>query len=428
MNIDAHEIKSKREKLGLTQKEFADALGLGRHGDRLLRSWENGEHKVNKLALKAIADFREDPPFALKQNSNYKFTFIDLFAGIGGIRLAFQKNKGMCLFTSEWDKFAQKTYRINFGETPHGDITQVQLADIPKHDILLAGFPCQPFSQAGLKKGFEDTRGTLFFDIQKILVHKRPKAFLLENVKQFKGHNNGKTLKTIHQVLTGNKKISKKEINDLDLSDETKEALTTSLNYHVCYKVLRAADYGVPQNRERIYLVGFDKDQFPKDFDFDKNFTFPLPCKSPTKVGDILDSNKKIDEKYTLSEKLWSGHLRRKKGHEEKGNGFGFSLFDKNSKYTNTISARYYKDGSEVLIDQSDVNKRPRRLTPRECARLQGFPEEFIIPVSDMQAYKQFGNSVAVPVVEKIAEQMILTLKKANLTRQVTTKTSKLDQ
>lgn len=415
MHTQAQEIKNKREKLGLTQKEFADALGLGRSGDRLLRSWENGEHKIGKLAYKAISDFQEDPPYAHNDNENYKFTFIDLFAGIGGIRLAFQNNKGRCLFTSEWDKFAQKTYRINFGDTPHGDITQVPLSEIPKHDILLAGFPCQPFSQAGLKKGFEDTRGTLFFDIQKILVHKRPKAFLLENVKQFRGHNKGQTLKAIHQVLTGNKKISKKELKGLDISDESKEALSTSLNYHVEYKVLRARDFGIPQNRERIYIVGFDKDQFPKGFDFKENFSFPVPCKTPTRVGDVLDSNKKVNNKYTLSEKLWDGHQRRRLEHEKKGNGFGYSLFNKNSEYTNTISARYYKDGSEVLIDQSDLKKRPRRLTPRECARLQGFPEDFIIPVSDMQAYKQFGNSVAIPVVEKIAEQMMKTFKKAGL-------------
>ena len=415
MNIQGQEIKEKREKLGLTQKEFADALGLGRNGDRLLRSWENGEHKINKLAYKAISDFQEDPPYAQDKGGNYKFTFIDLFAGVGGIRLGFQKQKGYCVFTSEWDKFAQKTYRINYGETPHGDITAVPLNEIPNHDILLAGFPCQPFSQAGLKKGFEDTRGTLFFDIQKILVHKRPKAFLLENVKQFKGHNKGQTLKTILNVLSGNKKINKKELQGLEISDEAKEALSTSLNYHVEYKVLRAADFGVPQNRERVYIVGFDKDQFPKNFNFEDNFNFPEPCKTKTKVGTILESNKKVDEKYTLSEKLWDGHQRRKMEHKKKGNGFGYSLFTKDSEYTNTISARYYKDGSEVLIDQSDLGKRPRRLTPRECARLQGFPEDFVIPVSDMQAYKQFGNSVAVPVIEKIAEQMMETFKKAKL-------------
>jgi DNA (cytosine-5)-methyltransferase 1 len=318
-------------------------------------------------------------------NIDNNYSFIDLFAGIGGMRLGFEKHKGLCVFTSEWDKFAQETYKANYGKMPHGDITKISMEEIPNHDILLAGFPCQPFSQAGLKKGFEDTRGTLFFYIQDIIKHKRPKAFLLENVKQLKGHNKGKTLNTILEILT-------------------------MLNYHVEFKVLRAADFGVPQNRERIYIIGFDKSQFPLNFNFNDNFNFPEPCKTPTKVGNILEQN--VDDKYTLSEKLWNGHQRRKESHKQKGNGFGYSLFNKDSEYTNTISARYGKDGSEILIDQSDINKRPRKLTPRECARLQGFPESFIIPVSDTQAYKQFGNSVAVPVIERIAEEMVKTLRK----------------
>lgn len=415
MIIDAHLIKEKRERLGLTQKEFADALGLGRHGDRQLRSWENGEHKISKLAYKAIVGFEENPPFRQAFDGDYKFTFIDLFAGIGGIRLAFQRNEGFCVFTSEWDKFAQKTYRINFGDTPHGDITKVPLSEIPNHDILVGGFPCQPFSQAGLKKGFDDTRGTLFFDIQKIIVHRRPKAFLLENVKQLKGHNKGQTLETILNTLNGTKKPKKSDLKDLDISKESLKALTTKLNYYVQFKVLRAADFGVPQNRERIYIVGFDKDQFPEDFDFDKHFSFPIPTKEKTCVGNILEKNKNVDEKYTLSEKLWAGHQRRKKEHKKKGNGFGYTMFTHKSEYTSTISARYYKDGSEILIDQSNLKMRPRKLTPRECARLQGFSEEFIIPVSDTQAYKQFGNSVAIPVVTKVAEEMTKTLEKGGL-------------
>lgn len=370
----AQEIKEKRIRLGITQKEFADALGLGRNGDRTLRRWENGESEPSALEFKAIMDFPEDPPFLPPEKP--RFTMIDLFAGIGGIRLAFQQQGGLSVFASEWDKFAAKTYRMNYGEEPAGDITQISASDIPEHNVLLAGFPCQPFSQAGLKKGFEDTRGTLFFDIARILEAKRPQAFLLENVKQLKGHDKGRTLETILRVLR----------EDLD--------------YTVHVEVLRAADFGVPQNRERIYIVGFNNQLGGREIPFQ----FPEPTYAPTRVGDILEE--KVDEKYTISDRLYQGHLRRKEEHKKKGNGFGFSLFNADSPYTNTISARYYKDGSEILIDQGP-NKNPRKLTPRECARLQGFPEEFVIPVSDTQAYRQFGNSVAVPVVEAIAKNMV---------------------
>lgn len=378
-------IKNKRELLGLTQKEFADALGMPKFGDRTLRRWEKGETSPSNLELNTILNFPENPPFINPDNP--KFKMIDLFAGIGGIRIAFQKQGGASVFASEWDKFAQKTYKANFGEVPHGDITEINPNDIPDHDILLGGFPCQPFSQAGLKKGFEDTRGTLFFNIAQIIDVKRPKAFLLENVKQLRGHDKGRTLATILNVL-----------------DE--------LDYDVYVDVLKANDFGVPQKRERIFIVGFrrDKDILGEYFkdkdgkDIRINFKFPEPSGIKTRVGDILE--KSADEKYTISDKLYEGHLRRKKEHKQKGNGFGFSLFNEESPYTNTISARYYKDGSEVLIDQGE-NKNPRKLTPRECARLQGFPEEFIIPVSDSQAYKQFGNSVSVPVIEAIAKNMI---------------------
>ncbi|KDN57651.1 DNA (cytosine-5-)-methyltransferase [Exiguobacterium sp. AB2] len=367
------EIKEKRIRLGLTQKEFADALGLGRNGDRTLRRWENGETEPSTLECKAILAFPEDPP--LKFKGEGKFKIIDLFAGIGGIRLGFQKHGGESVFASEWDKFAAKTYKLNYGEEPAGDISLVNPEEVPDHHILLAGFPCQPFSQAGLKKGFEDTRGTLFFEIAKILKEKRPQAFLLENVKQLRGHDKGRTLETILQVLR------------------------EELNYTVYYDVLRAADFGVPQNRERIYIVGFNNETAPF-----AHFEFPVPTLVPTRVGDILEEQ--VDEKYTISDRLYEGHLRRKKEHKEKGNGFGFSLFNENDPYTNTISARYYKDGSEILIDQGP-DKNPRKLTPRECAKLQGFPEEFVIPVSDTQAYRQFGNSVSVPVVELIAKNMV---------------------
>ena len=377
----ALDIKNKRISLGLTQKDFADALGLGKCGDRTLRRWENEESTPSIFEYNAIMAFAANTPY-INDNSKKTFTFIDLFAGIGGIRIPFQELGGKCVFSSEWDNFAQKTYRVNFGETPAGDITKISTADIPDFDILLAGFPCQPFSQAGLKKGFSDTRGTLFFEIERIIKEKRPKAFLLENVKQLQGHDKGNTLRVILEHL-----------NNLD--------------YAVDYKVLRAADFGVPQNRERIYIVGFDKNYFKLSETF--SFQYPKPSHKKTRLGDILEMN--VDEKYTISDKLYQGHLRRKREHLIKGNGFGFSLFNEDSSYTNTISARYYKDGSEILIDQKGKN--PRKLTPRECARLQGFPEYFIIPVSDTQAYKQFGNSVAVPVVKAVAEEMIKFMKQA---------------
>lgn len=372
----ATEIKDKRQKLGLTQKEFADALGMGKFGDRTLRRWENGETKPSQLEYDRIKSFANNVPFPNPTKDKCAFEYIDLFAGIGGIRIPFQELGGRCVFTSEWDAHAQKTYFVNHGDEPHGDITKIEATDIPDFDILLAGFPCQPFSQAGLKKGFEDTRGTLFFDIERIITAKRPKAFLLENVKQLIGHDGGRTIKVILAHLN-------------------------ALEYHVDYKVLRAADYGVPQNRERVYIVGFDT----RYFDLPRDYSFPYPqaTHEKTRLGDILQEQ--VDDKYTISDALYAGHLRRKEEHKVKGNGFGFSLFNADSAYTNTISARYYKDGSEILIDQGP-NKNPRKLTPRECARLQGFPEKFIIPVSDTQAYKQFGNSVAVPVVRAVAKSI----------------------
>lgn len=373
------DIKNKRTELGLTQNDFADALGMGKNGARTLRRWENGESTPSSIEYKGIMEFANRIPYK-NEVENPRFTFIDLFAGIGGIRLPFQELGGKCVFSSEWDKYAQKTYNVNFGETPSGDITKIKAEDIPSFDILLAGFPCQPFSQAGLKKGFSDTRGTMFFEIERILKEKKPKAFLLENVKQLKGHDKGRTLSVI--------------LEHLDLAD-----------YYVSYKVLRAADFGVPQNRERIYIVGFNRGKYeiPDTFEF----TFPSPTHNTTKLGNILE--KSVDEKYTISDALWEGHQRRKKEHIEKGNGFGYSLFNADSEYTSTISARYYKDGSEILIDQGQDHN-PRKLTPRECARLQGFPEDFIIPVSDTQAYKQFGNSVAVPVVRAVANQIVTTM------------------
>ena len=294
-----------------------------------------------------------------------KFRFIDLFAGIGGIRIPFEELGGNCVFSSEWDKYSQITYKANFGETPHGDITKINEKDIPKHDLLVGGFPCQAFSQAGLKKGFQDTRGTLFFDIARILKFHKPKAFLLENVKHLKGHDNGKTFKTIMNVLR-------------DIGYQTIE-----------YKVLNARDFGVPQNRERIFIFGYI------DFVF---FEFPTPSNVTTKVGDILDDE--VPDKYTISDKMWNSAIRRKENNRKRGYGFGFSLFNKDSAYTSTISARYYKDGSEIWINQEPKN--PRMITPNEARKLQGFPEGFQIPVSNVQAYKQFGNSVVASLVDVI--------------------------
>ncbi len=298
------------------------------------------------------------------------FKFIDLFAGIGGIRIPFQEIGGECVFTSEWDKFSQQTYAANFGEMPKGDITTIDPKDIPSFDVLLAGFPCQPFSNAGLKKGFDDTRGTLFFNISQIVKEHMPKVVFLENVKGLVSHDKGNTFKTILNVL-------EKE-----------------LGYTVHYKIHNAKDFGVPQNRQRIFIVALRD-----DVDFD----FATPPMTAVKVGDILE--KEVDDKYTISDRLWEGAQRRKEQHKAKGNGFGYSLFNEESPYTSTISARYYKDGSEILIEQKGKN--PRKLTPREAARIQGFPESFKIVVSDNQAYKQFGNAVAVPAIRSVAHQLV---------------------
>ena len=369
-------IREKRERLNMTQKELADACGMPRYGDRTIRRWEAGETMPSALELNMILSFPEAIPFPALQNP--KYTMIDLFAGIGGTRLGFyQTGKVQSVFSSEIDKFAIKTYSRNFGDTPHGDITAIESADIPEHDILVGGFPCQAFSQAGKQLGFEDTRGTLFFQIARILNDKRPKAFLLENVRNLLTHDHGRTFAVIKDTLE-------------------------ELNYKVYYNLFKAREFGVPQNRERIYIVGFDKTQVPNY----KSFQFPKPLNIPTSVGSILEQE--VDEKYTISDKLWTGHQTRKKNNKANGKGFGYTLFNEQSEYTNTLSARYYKDGSEILIEQKGKN--PRKLTPREAARLQGFPEEFVIPVSDTQAYKEFGNSVAVPVIHAIAEEILKVL------------------
>lgn len=331
-------------------------------------------------------DFKWDIPFPTPEN--YKFKFIDLFAGIGGIRLAYQKAGGKCVFSSEYNKFAKVTYEANFGEIPFGDITKIHEKNIPEHDVLLAGFPCQPFSIAGVSKknslgkkhGFlDETQGTLFFDIARILKEKRPKAFMLENVKNLVAHDKGRTFEVIYNAL-----------------DE--------LGYSVHFRVLDGKHF-VPQHRERIIIVGFDRNVFLGN----ENFDFPELPKPKRKIREILESNP--ERKYTLSDKLWSYLQNYAAKHKAKGNGFGFGLTDLNS-ISRTISARYYKDGSEILIPQNGKN--PRRLTPRECARLQGFPDKFIIPVSDNQAYRQFGNSVVMPLMHSVAKQVVKVLDNFN--------------
>jgi len=316
--------------------------------------------------------------------TNPKFKFIDLFAGIGGIRLAFQNLGGKCVFTSEWNSFSKKTYEANFGEVPFGDITKIHEKEIPDHDILLAGFPCQPFSIAGVSKknalgrkhGFlDETQGTLFFDIARIIKYKKPSAFMLENVKNLISHDKGKTFTVITETLK-------------------------ELGYSIHYKVLDGKHF-VPQHRERIIIVGFRNETV--------NFQFPKLPEPSAKFKDILEP-KPLD-KYTLSDHLWQYLQDYSAKHKAKGNGFGFGLTDLNG-ISRTLSARYYKDGAEILIPQKGKN--PRRLIPRECARLQGFPDNFLIPVSDNQAYRQFGNSVAMPLIQFVGKNIVKELLKIN--------------
>lgn len=334
-----------------------------------------------------------------------KFRFIDLFAGIGGIRLGFESIGGDCIWTSEWNKFSQQTYVANFGNSHPlvGDITQIAAHHIPNHDVLLGGFPCQPFSIAGVSKknslgrphGFScNTQGTLFFDVARIIEEKRPAAILLENVKNLKSHDKGNTFRVI------------------------RETLEEELGYEMHYRVIDAKHF-VPQHRERIFMVGFRE---PTGFDFSK---LVLPdLNAAPRLGSILhpgDGSEascypytegkkgKVADKYTLTPNLWQYLQDYAAKHKAAGNGFGFGLVGSGDT-SRTLSARYHKDGSEILVSQG--KKRPRRLTPRECARLMGYPDTFQIPVSDTQAYRQFGNSVVVPVVRAVAAHMEPHLKK----------------
>ena len=337
---------------------------------------QNVSHEVNILGdTNLIAD---------SINDCYKAPrFIDLFCGIGGFRIAFEGVGAKCVFSSDYDKFSQQTYHANFAEMPHGDINTIGANEIPQHDILCGGFPCQPFSIAGVSKkislgrlhGFDDVKqGNLFFSIADIISHHRPAAFLLENVKNLKSHDGGKTFEIIFNTLT------------------------KLLGYTVYYKIIDAKSV-VPQHRERIFLVGFRE---PRYFEFPK-----FPAEGP-KIGSILEH--KPDDKYTLSDHLWQYLQNYAAKHRAAGNGFGYGLVTECDS-SRTLSARYHKDGSEILISQSG-NKNPRRLTPRECARLMGYSDSFKIVVSDTQAYRQFGNSVVVPVVARIAEAVINTLRR----------------
>jgi DNA (cytosine-5)-methyltransferase 1 len=336
--------------------------------------------------LKLDVDF--DVPFPPVKNP--KFTFIDLFAGIGGFRIAMQNLGGKCVFSSEIDKYAKLTYEINFGEIPFGDITKINENDIPDHDILCAGFPCQAFSIAGKRKGFEDeTRGTLFFDIKRIIKAKNPKAFFLENVKGLTNHDKGRTLKTILKVLR----------EDLDY-------------YVPDPKIINAKDFGVPQNRERIFIIGFRKDLNISDF------KYPKPLGKKVKFADIKEE-KEVSVKYYLSTQYQKTLLKHKERHKNKGNGFGFEII-KDDQCANAIVVGGMGKERNIVIDcrltdfkpvtniKGEVNKDGwRRMTPREWARLQGFPDNFLIKVSDAQAYKQFGNSVAIPAVQATAKKII---------------------
>ncbi len=332
-------------------------------------------------------NFKFDVPFP--EPKNHKFTFIDLFAGIGGFRIAMQDLLGKCVFSSEIDKYAKKTYELNFGEVPFGDITKINEKDIPEHDVLCAGFPCQAFSIAGKRKGFEEIRGTLFFEIARIIKEKRPKAFFLENVKGLRNHDKGKTLKTILEVLRDD------------------------LNYYVPEpEIMNAKDFGVPQNRERIYIVGFRKDLNINDF------KYPEPTKQDVKFADIKENNE-VSVKYYLSEQYQKTLINHRQRHADKGNGFGYEIIADDQcsnaivvggmgRERNIVIDCRLKDFTPVTNIQGNVNKDFwRRMTPREWARLQGFPEKFIINVADVQAYKQFGNSVAIPAIYETAKVVI---------------------
>lgn len=355
-------------------------------------TYKNEEENLSLVAEDALQQLLfevNDVPFPTPEN--YKFKFIDLFAGVGGFRLAMQNLGGKCVFTSEWDKDAQKTYRANFGEVPFGDITKEETKKfIPDgFDVLCAGFPCQAFSIAGKRGGFEDTRGTLFFDVAEIIKRKKPKAIFLENVKGLRNHNGGKTLATILNVLR----------NDLD--------------YFVPEpQIVNAKDFGVPQHRERIYIVGFRKDQGITEFEY------PKPLKKKVKFADVKE--KKVPAtKYFLSTQYVQTLINHKERHESKGNGFGYAIIPDDGianaivvggmgRERNLVYDHRITDFTPTTHIKGTVNREGiRKMTPREWARLQGFPDKYVIPVADASAYKQFGNSVAVPAIQATANKIL---------------------
>lgn len=381
-----------------TQREIAECVGKNA---KTVGRWERGETPCPAMLIPALRNMLQTPATG-KVNGDHRFRFIDLFAGIGGIRMGFEAHGGECVFTSEWNDFSLKTYIENYGK-PHelaGDIVELPVERVPDHDVLLGGFPCQPFSIAGVSKknslgrphGFEcTTQGTLFFDVARIIASKKPAAFLLENVKNLLSHDQGNTFKVILQTLK------------------------SELGYDVHYKVIDGQHF-TPQHRERIIIVGFrEKTGFSWD-------DLRLPAQGP-RLASILhktdgaepvlpwdkdrffDHKKQVVQpKYTLTPNLWAYLKAYAEKHRAAGNGFGFGMAFPDS-VTRTLSARYHKDGSEILVNQG--RKRPRRLTPRECARLMGFPDTFRIPVSDTQAYRQFGNSVVMPVIQEVARIMV---------------------
>lgn len=394
------DFRSLREQAGLSQAECAVECG---RTDRTVRRWDHGKSEPPLSAVKLLRTRIEAARPTTAEDPGATFTFIDLFAGIGGLRRGFEAAGGKCVFTSEWDKYAQKTYKANFPDDHPiaGDIVAIPSGNIPQHDVLLAGFPCQPFSIAGVSKknalgrphGFAcETQGTLFFEVARIIQHHRPAAFLLENVKNLTTHDGGRTFRVILQTLR------------------------EELGYHVTAKVIDARSF-VPQHRERILIAGFRE---PTTFDINR-IPIPDPANGP-RLGSILhpeDGSEapeapytgvdgRVSNRYRLTPHLWDYLQRYAAKHRAKGNGFGYGLVGPDD-VARTLSARYYKDGAEILVrTDSDT---PRRLTPRECARLMGFDREglppMVIPVSDTQAYRQFGNSVAVPVVELVAKHMV---------------------
>jgi len=386
--VSESEFKSLRERIPLDISEVAQLLRVSKETAYRYERGDTEPHfrdleKLRDLVLKVSAP----------QHQQTKFRFIDLFAGIGGLRLGFESIGGECVFTSEWDKFASQTYKANFRDDPKrhqfvGDIRPYSENPslIPEHDVLLAGFPCQPFSIAGVSKknalgrahGFEcEEQGNLFFDVLNILKAHRPAAFILENVKNLERHDKGRTFAII------------------------RDRLENELGYTIDWRVISARPW-VPQKRERIFIVGFREDQ---NFSFENFYQFIPPENEWPVLGDILQSHNEVDSKYTLTEHLWGYLQAYKEKHSQKGNGFGFGL-NGPEDVARTLSARYYKDGSEILIKQP-TGDRPRRLTPTECARLMGFERDqrnWTIPVSDTQGYRQFGNSVVVPAVEAVAK------------------------